>query len=175
MIYQTKAGSVDHIWTPWRMKYIQENHEDIGCIFCLAANAEDDLKHLVFYRGKYCYMILNRYPYTSGHVMSVPYEHEAHLQNLSPEVRAEMMALTTRAVEILQSVYQPDGFNVGLNLGEMAGAGVEEHLHMHIVPRWAGDTNFMSSISGTRVLPESLPETYTRVKAEWDKFSSSIK
>ena len=166
---------MDHIWTPWRMEYILENHKHKGCIFCLAANAEDDLKHLVFYRGEFCYMILNRYPYTSGHVMCVPYVHEAHLQKLTSEIRSEMMALTTRAVEVLQSVYQPDGLNVGLNLGEMAGAGVEDHLHMHIVPRWAGDTNFMASIGGTRVLPESLPETYMRVKAEWDKSDSSIK
>ena len=164
-------GFVDHIWTPWRMEYILEDHDKEGCIFCLAAEGGDDHKHLVFYRGEFNFMILNRYPYTSGHVMCVPYVHEAHLQGLNFEIRTEMMEMTTKAAAVLQSVYHPDGLNVGLNLGEMAGAGVEDNLHMHIVPRWAGDTNFMASIGNTRVLPESLPETYERVKAEWFKIN----
>ncbi len=158
---------MDHIWTPWRMKYIQEEHNDQGCIFCQAAEASDDAAHLVFFRGEKVFMILNRYPYTSGHVMCVPYAHQANLQALDEVTRDEMMALTCKAVAVLQSVYSPDGFNVGLNLGKMAGAGIEEHLHMHIVPRWAGDTNFMASVGNTRILPESLTETYDRVKAAW--------
>ena len=153
------------------MKYIQENQPDDKCIFCLAAESHEDEKHLVFYRGEHVYMILNRYPYTSGHVMSVPYAHEARLHDLGEETRAEMMEMVSRSVQILQSLYTPDGFNVGLNLGEMAGAGVADHLHTHIVPRWAGDTNFMTSVGGTRVLPESLSETYRRVKEAWEKFS----
>ena len=165
-----KDFSVEHLWTPWRMKYIQEEKTESACIFCLAAGSDEDDKHLVFYRGEHAYMILNRYPYTSGHVMSVPYAHEARLHGLTELARAEMMEQTSHAVQVLQSVYGPDGFNVGLNLGAMAGAGVAAHLHMHIVPRWAGDTNFMTSVGGTRVLPESLEETYRRVKDAWDQF-----
>lgn len=153
------------------MKYIQEHQPDDECIFCLAAESEDDEKHLVFYRGDHVYMLLNRYPYTSGHVMCVPYAHEARLHDLEEATRAEMMEMMTRAVQVLQPVYEPDGFNIGLNLGEMAGAGVAEHLHTHIVPRWAGDANFMTSVSATRVLPETLSETYRRVKEAWDNFS----
>ncbi len=155
------------------MKYIQENKDYEGCIFCLAAESEKDFDNLVFHRGERAFMILNRYPYTSGHVMCVPYAHKAHLQDLTPETRAEIMELTTKAVQVLQSVYRPEGFNVGLNLGEMAGAGIEQHLHMHIVPRWGGDTNFMSTIGETRVLPESLDQTYQRVKQTWEEFGGN--
>lgn len=152
------------------MKYIQENQPEGECIFCLAAESGEDERHLVFYRGEHAYLILNRYPYTSGHVMCVPYAHQARLHDLGQAVRAELMELTSRVAAVLQEVYSPDGFNVGLNLGEMAGAGVAEHLHMHIVPRWAGDTNFMTSVGGTRVLPEALSETYQRVKDAWEVF-----
>lgn len=162
---------MDHIWTPWRMKYIQEQHDYKGCIFCLAAEAEDGLENLIFFRGEHNFMILNRYPYTSGHLMCVPYAHEERLQDLSRDARAEMMELATRAVDVLQVVYHPEGFNIGLNLGEMAGAGIAEHLHLHIVPRWGGDTNFMSAVGSTRILPESLEETYQRVKAAWEGFA----
>ncbi|MDY6867050.1 MAG: HIT domain-containing protein [Chloroflexota bacterium] len=155
------------------MKYIQENKDYDGCIFCLAAKSDEDFDNLVFHRGKHAFMILNRYPYTSGHVMCVPYAHQAHLQDLTPETRSEIMELTTKAVQVLQSLYQPEGFNVGLNLGEMAGAGIEQHLHMHIVPRWGGDTNFMSTIGETRVLPEALNQTYQRVKQAWEEFKES--
>lgn len=161
---------MDRIWTPWRMKYIQENQPEDECIFCLAAKSNEDEENLVFHRGKHVFMILNRYPYTSGHVMSVPYAHEARLHNLTEAARGEMMELVSLSVQVLQSVYAPDGFNVGLNLGEMAGAGVADHLHTHIVPRWGGDTNFMTSVGGTRVLPETLSETYQRVKEAWDRF-----
>ena len=163
--------TMDHLWTPWRMKYIQENQLEDECIFCHAAESEEDQKNLVFYRGEHVYMILNRYPYTSGHVMSVPYTHEARLHDLTEPTRAEMMELTSLAVQVLQGVYRPDGFNVGLNLGAMAGAGIEAHLHMHIVPRWAGDTNFMTSVGGTRVLPETLHDTFQRVKEAWKHFT----
>jgi ATP adenylyltransferase len=153
------------------MKYIQQNHKADQCIFCLAAESGEDEENLVFYRGRYVFIILNRYPYTSGHVMCVPYAHKARLHDLTEATRAEMMELVSRSVEVLQTVYGPDGFNVGLNLGEMAGAGVADHLHTHIVPRWAGDTNFMSSVGGTRVLPEALTDTYRRVKEAWDRLS----
>lgn len=159
---------LDHIWTPWRMEYIQENREEMGCVFCLAADAKDGLDNLVFHRGEGVFMILNRYPYTSGHVMCVPNVHAEKLQDLSREVRVELFEMVTKAVEVLQSVYDPEGFNVGLNLGAVAGAGIADHLHMHIVPRWGGDTSFISAVGQTRVLPESLAETYRRVKEAWD-------
>ncbi len=164
---------MEHLWTPWRMKYIQEHNDYEGCVFCLASDDEDGLESLIFHRGEQAFMILNRYPYTSGHVMCVPYAHVDRLHLLSREARMEIMDLVTKAVEVIQFVYQPDGFNVGLNLGEMAGAGIADHLHMHIVPRWGGDTNFMSSVSHTRVLPEALPDTYTRIKAAWDAYGAS--
>lgn len=154
------------------MKYIQEHHDYPGCVFCLAAAEADSLDNLIFHRGEFVFMILNRFPYTSGHVMCVPYAHVDRLHALSQAARAEMMEMTNKAVEVLQQVYKPEGYNVGLNLGEMAGAGVADHLHMHVVPRWGGDTNFMSTVSATRVLPESLAETYDRVKAAWDQFKS---
>jgi len=154
------------------MKYIQEHHDYPGCVFCLAAAEPDGEENLIFHRGEHVFMILNRFPYTSGHVMCVPYAHVDRLHALSQDARAEMMEMTNKAVDVLQIVYKPEGFNVGLNLGEMAGAGVADHLHMHIVPRWGGDTNFMSTVGETRVLPESLTETYARVKTAWDEFPS---
>jgi len=154
------------------MKYIQEHHDYPGCVFCLAATEPDGEDNLIFHRGEHVFMILNRFPYTSGHVMCVPYAHVDRLHALSQDARAEMMEMTNKAVDVLQIVYKPEGFNVGLNLGEMAGAGVADHLHMHIVPRWGGDTNFMSTVGETRVLPESLTETYERVKTAWDEFPS---
>jgi len=152
------------------MKYIQEHANYDGCVFCLAAKDDDDEKNLIFHRGKLVYMILNRYPYTSGHIMCVPYAHENRLNDLPDEARIEMMACVCKAEAVLQSVYQPEGFNIGLNLGEMAGAGIADHLHVHIVPRWGGDTNFMTAVGATRVLPEALPETLLRVRTAWDKF-----
>ena len=162
---------MNHIWTPWRMKYIQEHNDDKGCVFCLAAEGDDGLSNLVFHRGEGIFMILNRYPYTSGHVMCVPYVHVDRLQDLPRATRLELMDMVCKAVEVLQLVYHPEGFNIGLNLGKVAGAGIADHLHMHIVPRWGGDTNFMSAVGQTRVLPESLSDTYRRVKEAWDAFA----
>ena len=153
------------------MKYIQEHNDDKGCVFCLAAEGDDGLGNLVFHRGEGIFMILNRYPYTSGHVMCVPYVHVDQLQDLPRATRLELMDMVCKAVEVLQLVYHPEGFNIGLNLGKVAGAGIADHLHMHIVPRWGGDTNFMSAVGQTRVLPESLSDTYRRVKEAWDVFA----
>jgi ATP adenylyltransferase len=127
---------VNHIWTPWRMKYIQGNSDEKGCVFCLAAEGDDGLDNLVFHRGEGVFMILNRYPYTSGHVMCVPYVHVDRLQDLLRATRLELMDMVCKAIEVLQLVYHPEGFNIGLNLGKVAGAGIADHLHMHIVPRW---------------------------------------
>ena len=157
-----------HLWTPWRMKYIQENNKNQGCVFCQAAEMADGEGNLIFHRGQDTFMILNRYPYTSGHVMCVANAHVSRLTDLSAKARAEMMEMVNQALLVLENVYHPEGFNVGLNLGEVAGAGEADHLHMHVVPRWGGDTNFMSSVGETRVLPEALADTYNRIKAAWD-------
>lgn len=146
------------------MEYVENNKED-GCVFCAAQVMEDGTENLIALRGERAYVILNRYPYTSGHLMVIPFEHRPNLEELDSATRAEMMELTTRCVTVLRTVYDPQGFNLGVNIGEAAGAGVREHVHVHIVPRWKGDTNFMSTLGQTRVLPEALEDTYKRVKA----------
>lgn len=134
-------------------------------MFCQAAMAADSSENLIVHRGSLAYVILNRYPYTSGHVMVVPFEHKPNLEQLDPATRAEMIELTSRATTVLRTIYNTTAFNVGLNIGEAAGAGVKEHVHIHVVPRWNGDTNFMSSLAETRVLPELLEDTWTRIRA----------
>lgn len=126
---------------------------------------QDSPENLVVHRGQHAFVILNRYPYTSGHVMIVPFRHEPALDTLAAEDRAEMMELTSRSTSVLRGVYQTLAFNVGMNIGEAAGAGVKEHVHIHVVPRWVGDTNFMSSLAATRVLPETLADTWRRLRA----------
>ena len=152
------------------MTYIESNKKEEGCVFCNAQAMPDDADNLIAYRGEFSYVILNRFPYTSGHLMVIPFEHVATLEELHSNIRAEMMELTSRCTTELRAIYKPQGFNVGINIGEAAGAGVLGHVHIHIVPRWAGDTNFMSAVGETRVLPESLEETYNRVK---QKFTDS--
>lgn len=155
------------IWSPWRMKYIRSNRREHGCVFCNALEQEDGLANLVVHRGESAFVILNRFPYTSGHLMVLPFDHQATLHGLEVKTRAEMMELVVCAMQVLETIYQPEGYNVGANIGAAAGAGIEEHVHLHIVPRWSGDTNFMSSLGETRVLPESLEETYQHVKQAW--------
>lgn len=161
---------LDYLWTPWRMKYIEKNDNEGACVFCLAAEGINDQNNLIFYRGQNVFMILNRFPYTSGHLMCVPYEHRSRLWDLTQETRHEMMDMINQSVRVLDDVYHPEGFNIGWNLGGIAGAGIADHLHAHIVPRWGGDTSFMTAIGETRVLPESLDETYSRVKEAWGRF-----
>ena len=146
------------------MEYIDNNNKEDGCVFCSAQSKEDGFENLIAYRGNLSYVILNRYPYTSGHLMVIPFQHVPGLEELDPQTRAEMMELTSRCTTVLKEIYRPQGFNVGVNIGEAAGAGVLGHVHIHIVPRWKGDTNFMSSIGGVRVLPEALEITYQRIK-----------
>ena len=160
---------MDHIWSPWRMEYIENNNKEEGCVFCIAQAMADSAENLIAYRGKLAYVILNRYPYTSGHLMVIPFTHKPDLEELDSETRAEMMELASRCTTILKNIYKPQGFNIGVNIGEAAGAGVLGHVHIHIVPRWRGDTNFMSSVGETRVLPEALEETYVRVKNAFSK------
>jgi ATP adenylyltransferase len=151
------------------MEYIENHDKEDGCVFCNAQAREDGAENLIAFRGRSAYVILNRFPYTSGHLMVIPFEHQPNLEELDPATRAEMMELTSRCTTVLKNIYKAQGFNVGVNIGEAAGAGVLGHVHIHIVPRWKGDTNFMSAVGGTRVLPEALEETYKRVKDEFDK------
>jgi ATP adenylyltransferase len=145
------------------MEYIGSNKVE-GCVFCAVQEQEDSVENLIVFRGTYTFVILNRYPYTSGHLMVIPYVHKPNLEELDLESRTEMIELTSRCTTVLRTVYKPQGFNIGVNIGEAAGAGVKEHVHIHIVPRWVGDTNFMSAVGQTRVLPETLEDTYRRVK-----------
>jgi ATP adenylyltransferase len=152
------------------MEYIQ-GKKDEGCVFCLAADLDDGPGNLIVHRGQRVYLILNRYPYSSGHLMVVPFAHRSTLEGLDKATRSELMELTVQATNLLSIVYRPQGFNLGMNLGEVAGAGIAEHVHMHIVPRWGGDTNFMSSVANTRVLPEALEDTYRRLREGWELLS----
>jgi len=152
------------------MPYIGRNkaaEKAKGCVFCLAAQQSDSAENLIVHRGKLAFVIVNRFPYTSGHLMVLPFQHAAKLDEVDAATRAEMMELMNTSVKVLTRVYKPGGFNLGANLGEAAGAGIEEHLHLHVMPRWFGDTNFMSAVGETRVLPETLEETWLRVKSTW--------
>ena len=146
------------------MEYIENSNKEAGCIFCTAQAKDDGAENLIAFRGERAYVILNRYPYTSGHLMVVPYDHRPNLEELDSETRAEIMELTTRCMTVLRKIYHPEAFNMGANIGESAGAGVKSHVHIHIVPRWHGDTNFISVVGEVRVLPEALERTFQRVK-----------
>jgi ATP adenylyltransferase len=154
---------VQHLFAPWRFAYVSHAEETTGCIFCAAA-AGGAATHTVF-RGERCFALLNRYPYTSGHTMVAPYAHVAEFEALSPAELAEMMELAQRIVRALGKIYQPHAFNLGLNLGEAAGAGIADNLHLHIVPRWRGDTSFMSTSGRARVIPEDLDSTWGKLQA----------
>lgn len=158
---------MERIWSGWRMQYVGKTEKVKGCIFCHAPNLQDSTENLVVRRGKLAYAILNRYPYTSGHLMVVPYAHIAELESLPAETLGEVMRMTQEAVLTLKSVYNPEGLNIGANLGAIAGAGVTGHVHFHVVPRWGGDTNFMTSVAEARVLPEDLCATFERVRDGW--------
>ena len=147
------------------MKYIENHEKQEGCIFCNALARIDNAENLIIKRGNLAFVIVNLYPYTSGHIMVAPMAHQPSLEFLDPGSRAEMMELVSQSIVVLKQVYNPQAFNVGANIGEAAGAGEPGHVHLHIVPRWEGDTNFMSALAETRVLPESLEETYNRIKA----------
>lgn len=155
---------MDYLWTPWRYRYITTAGKSDRCIFCDALAAGDDAKSLILLRGKKNFIILNRFPYTSGHVMIVPYAHAAELSGCDAETLGEMMELARRIQAALAAEYHPDGYNIGMNLGRAAGAGVADHLHLHVLPRWSGDTNFMSTVSETRLEPEDLATSYERLR-----------
>jgi ATP adenylyltransferase len=157
-------------FTPWRMDYIKRGDLPVGgCVFCAMTEAppDHDRENLVLYRGDHCFVVLNLYPYNPAHLMVVPYAHSGDLGALALEVADELFALTRRAVALIGAEYTPQGFNLGMNLGRIAGAGIAEHLHMHVVPRWSGDSNFMPVVGQTRLIPEDLDATYTRLRARF--------
>jgi ATP adenylyltransferase len=157
---------MDYLWTPWRYRYMEQvtAGKQPDCIFCEAVAANKDDETLIVYRGEKVFIILNRFPYTSGHVMIVPYAHVAELNSCDPATLSEMMTLAQRLEKVFQLNYKPDGMNLGMNLGRAAGAGVAGHLHLHVLPRWFGDSNFMTVTAETRIHPEELQVTYTRLR-----------
>ncbi len=156
-----------HLWSPWRLEYLGGRRAE-GCIFCQAANGSDDVANLVLLRGERAFLILNRYPYNNGHLMVVPYAHVPSLEDLDSQTLTEIMLLLNRSLAALRSSLDPNGFNVGANLGKAAGAGIDEHVHLHVVPRWLGDTNFMPVVGDVRVIPETWQQTYERLKEALD-------
>jgi ATP adenylyltransferase len=160
-----------YLWTPWRSTYMKQTRVAGGCVFCDAAAGSDDRESLVIYRGQHCFVILNRYPYTSGHLMVAPYAHVSRLSQVNEDAAVEMMRLTRFSEKSLGEVYAPDGINLGMNMGEAAGAGIEQHIHMHVLPRWKGDANFMTSVGQTRIIPEVLSETWDKLHAVFQKLS----
>jgi ATP adenylyltransferase len=151
------------MWAPWRMEYLISN-KDEGCIFCEKPAEKRDGENYLLYRGQHGYILLNLYPYSNGHLMVAPYQHVASLEDLAPEVLTELMLLVNLSLRVLRRALKPQGFNVGVNIGKAAGAGFVNHVHIHIVPRWAGDTNFMPLLAETRIIPELLDETYERLR-----------
>lgn len=158
----------ERLWAPWRMDFVTKGYKDEQCLFCRVNAETDDTASYVLARGPLCLLMLNAYPYTNGHLMTAPLRHTAEFDTLSPDELAEMMAMAQRGMAALRAVYRPDGFNVGMNLGSAGGAGIADHLHLHIVPRWSGDTNFMPVVGDVRVMPESLDASYRRIKSALD-------
>ncbi|MEO6802132.1 MAG: HIT domain-containing protein [Granulicella sp.] len=194
---------MDHLWTPWRYSYVSRVNpdarkgvpaaldawpadEDKHCVFCnLVAAANYAIQHgmetetadraaLIVHRAEHCLICLNAFPYGTGHVLILPYEHVDSLAKLKEPAAEEMMRLAQRTETVLRQIYRPDGLNFGMNLGESAGAGVADHLHMHALPRWSGDTNFMTVVAETRILPEALDVTWTKIHAEFDQATPNI-
>ncbi|HTZ98498.1 MAG TPA: HIT domain-containing protein [Terriglobales bacterium] len=154
---------MDYLWTPWRFAFVTGARTS-GCIFCDLPKLGDDEKAHIVYRGQQCFVILNAYPYTAGHVMIVPFAHLDELQKLPSTTAHEMIDLSQRMEKALRQVYRPEGINLGMNIGRAAGAGVADHVHMHILPRWTADSNFISVVGETRILPETLDQTYAKIK-----------
>jgi|WetSurMetagenome_2_1015567.scaffolds.fasta_scaffold537273_2 ATP adenylyltransferase len=157
---------MERLWAPWRMKYIENlGNAAIDCIFCAKASQAADDENLLLYRGKTVFLLLNTFPYSNGHLLAAPYRHTADLTQLTLEENQELLSVAALGVKLLQSALNPDGFNLGMNLGRPAGAGIADHLHLHIVPRWSGDTNFMAVCGDIKVIPEALPATLQKLRA----------
>jgi len=151
------------IWAPWRIRYV-ESPKPAGCFLCEAIRSEDDARHYVVYRGSKCFIIMNLFPYNPGHLMIAPYRHLPSLEDLSDEELYDLIKLTKFSLKILKKAFNPHGFNIGVNIGSVAGAGIEDHVHVHVVPRWSGDTNFMPLLADVKVIPQALEETYKKLK-----------
>jgi ATP adenylyltransferase len=157
---------LETLWSPWRARYIASgvDSQSNECVFCVINNTpENDPANFVVYRGQHAFVLLNLYPYITGHLLIVPYLHTSEFDSVAKEITDEVMDLAKRAQTAIRSVYAPSGFNLGMNLGAAAGAGIADHIHMHLLPRWSGDTNFMTSVGSTRVIPESLETTYAKL------------
>ncbi len=164
---------MERLWRPWRMQYIRMAQGEGGkeCIFCTKPAEDDDRSNLILHRGGRCFIIMNLFPYNTGHLMVSPYRHVGDLEHLDPEEREELMRLTVLSVRCIKEAMQPHGFNLGMNLGKVSGAGYDQHLHMHVVPRWEGDTNFMPVVAGAKVMPESLQENYDRLREALERLA----
>jgi ATP adenylyltransferase len=161
---------VDRLWSPWRYRYVTKADPSDGCIFCVKPAENRDRENYILHRGGLCFILLNIYPYTSGHLMIAPYQHVPTLAEAPEQAAAEMMWLARRAEANLREAYRPDGFNIGMNIGASAGAGIAGHIHMHVLPRWTGDANFMTTVGETRVLPEDLAATYEKLsRLSWER------
>lgn len=158
------------MWAPWRGVYINQTASDEGCIFCTKPQRDPalDAEQLILHRGEHCFILMNLYPYNTGHLLIAPYAHLGSLELLPPETTAEMMLLAQKCEHAIRAAMKPDGFNLGVNEGKVAGAGFADHVHLHVVPRWNGDTNFMPVIGGVKVMPEFLQQTYEKIKTELD-------
>lgn len=157
---------MENLWAPWRGKYVANVGKIKGCFLCQHLKLKDTRKSLILYKGKHSFIILNKFPYNNGHLMIVPIKHMKNLEDLGDEELNEIFSLARRIIPILKKVYRPQGFNIGMNLGVCAGTSVAEHMHLHIVPRWKSDTNYMPVIGGTKIIPESLEESYRKIKSE---------
>ena len=162
---------MEALWAPWRLDYVKDAKPVSECVFCVAPTRDDalDREHGVIGYGEHGYVILNRYPYTNGHVLVVPFAHESEIDRLDEAVQVDLHRLLMRAVRMIKAAYGCPGLNIGLNMGSAAGAGIASHLHYHVVPRWPGDTNFMPVVGGAKVIPESLEAVYDRLKAAWSE------
>jgi ATP adenylyltransferase len=158
-----------HIWSPWRMEYVEKNDEHGGCLFCDQLTQPDGLDNLILHRGEHVFVILNRYPYTNGHMMVVPKAHLASFDALEEKTLCELILLVSEALSVLREAYGAKFFNVGANIGTPAGAGIADHVHMHVLPRWMGDTSFMTTTGDARIIPEALEDSYARLQAIWKK------
>jgi ATP adenylyltransferase len=159
---------MEHLWTPWRSKYVTKGVAPGQCIFCNALASTSDEEHLLVHRAEYNFVILNRFPYSSGHLMVAPNIHVSRLTEIDEAAAQEMMRLARAAETILEDVYRPHGINFGMNIGEAAGAGIASHIHLHILPRWTGDANFMTTVGHVRVMPESLEETFSKLRGRFN-------
>jgi ATP adenylyltransferase len=161
---------MERLWAPWRMQYIQAiDTPDAGCIFCTKPKQDTDRDNLILWRGKYCFVIMNRFPYSNGHLLIVPYHHTAHIEDIDDGTAVELWKTAAKSTGILSRKFKAEGFNIGLNLGRLAGAGIDQHVHLHVVPRWNGDANFMPVLGDTRVISQGLLEAYDALLPEFQQ------